>query len=145
MEDKQKEEEKINSNQYIQLNINYLFYNKENLVNKNEDLICPICMYVLKNTISCSDNKTSHSFCKNCIDLYLKEKNKCPICKNNFEYKVKNDIINSLEKLFFKCLFKNEGCKEIISYKEYFNHLGNCKYNNIKYECYIKKYNYIKK
>ena len=117
---------------------NFSVYNNDNLINKNEDLICPICFYILKYPINCSDKNNSHSFCKECIDIYLKEKNKCPICKNNFEYKINNDIINSLEKLMFKCLFKNKGCNEIISYKDYFNHLSNCKYKYIKYECNIK-------
>ena len=124
---------------------NFSVYNNDNLINKNEDLICPICFYILKYPINCSDKNNSHSFCKECIDIYLKESNKCPICKNNFEYKINNDIINSLEKLMFKCLFKNKGCNEIISYKDYFNHLSNCKYKYIKYECNIKKYNYKKK
>ena len=29
----------------------------------------------------------------------------------------------------------------MLSYSEYLNHINNCKYNNIKYECNIKKYN----
>ena len=49
-------------------------YNQKNLIGKEtkEDLICPICLEVLKNPISCSVNKNSHSFCKDCIDKYLK-------------------------------------------------------------------------
>ena len=41
-------------------------YSKENVIEKDniEDLICPICFYILKNPISCSNNKNSHSFCK---------------------------------------------------------------------------------
>ena len=70
--------------------------------------------------------------------------NKCPTCRLNFEYKIKNEIYNSLNKLLFECLFKNKGCKNILSYSQYFNHINNCKYNNIiEYECNIKKYNYL--
>ena len=84
MEDMQKE--KKNENIYIiKLMKNFSVYNNDNLVNKNEDLICPICFYILKYPINCSDKNNSHSFCKECIDIYLKESNKCPICKNNFE------------------------------------------------------------
>ena len=51
-----------------------------------------------------------------------------------------------MNKLSFECIFKKEGCKEILSYSEYLNHINNCKYdNNIEYECNIKKYNYNKK
>ena len=114
--------------------------------NKNvEDLICPICLNILINPINCSDKKNSHSFCKKCINKYLKEKNKCPICKNFFEYKINKEINNLLYNLSFNCLFKNEGCNYIISYVRYFKHINNCKYNNMKYECQIKKYNYKNK
>ncbi len=142
-----KEEDKsfVDKNKYIKLNENYLFYDREDLIENNEDLICPICFSILKNPINCSDNKNSHSFCKECIDKYLIENNKCPVCKNIFEYKINNDINNLLNKLSFKCKFKTKGCNKIISYSEYFHHMQNCKYNNMKYECLVKKYNYQKK
>ena len=70
-------------------------FSKDNVIGKDniEDLICPICFYVLKNPISCSSNKNAHSFCKECIDHYLNENDndKCPICKIKFEYKIKNE------------------------------------------------------
>ena len=125
-----------------------LIYNRENVIEKGniEDLICPICFDILKNPISCSNNKNSHSFCKECITQHLKENNKCPTCKLNFEYKINFKLNNILNKLSFECLFKKEGCKDILSYSEYLNHLNNCKYNNnIEYECNIKTYNYNKK
>ena len=122
------------------------FYDKENLIQKDniEDFTCPICLSVLKNPKSCSDNKNSHSFCEECIEKYKDENNNntCPTCKQIFQNKIKNDIIESLNKLSFNCYFKNKGCNKIISYSDYFNHVNNCEYNNIKYECQIKKYNY---
>ena len=134
-------------NKYIK-RIPKLFYNRDNVIEteKIEDLICPFCFYLSKNPISCSSNKKVHSFCKDCIDQYLKENNKCPTCKLNFEYKINNELNDLLNKLSFECLFKKEGCKDILSYSEYLNHINNCKYdNNIEYECNIKKYNYNKK
>ena len=147
------EEFKAQSNQYDLYFKKYIkkitisVYSKENVIEKDniEDLICPICFNILKNPISCSNKKNSHSFCKECIDEYLKENNKCPICKLNFEYIINNELNNILNKLSFECLYKNEGCKDILSYFGYLNHINKCKYNNIKYECNIKKYNYDKK
>ena len=150
MEDIKEKEDEINDilfNTFIKYNNKILLYNPENIINKKniEDLICPICFNILNNPISCSDKKNSHSFCKECIDTFLKENIKCPICKLTFEYKINYNLKNGLNKLYFKCRFKNEGCKEIISYSEYLNHINNCKYNDRTYECNIKKYNYNKK
>ena len=88
----------LSFNKYIERNLK-VFYNRENVIKKDntEDLICPICFYILKNPISCSNNKNSHSFCKECIDEYLKENNKCPMCKLNFEYKINNELNNILK------------------------------------------------
>ena len=118
--------------------VDILFYNKDDLIGKEniENLIYPICFCLLKNPISCSNNKNAHSFCKKCIDQYLKEKDKCPICKLDFKYKINDELNDSLNKLSFECLFKKKGCKEILSYSEYLNHINNCKYdNNIQYKC----------
>ena len=122
------------------------FYTTDNLIDKDKlgDLICPICFQIFIDPISCSDKINSHSFCKKCIDEFLKEKDNCPICKQNFGYKIKNQIIEELNKLSFHCMFKNEGCIKIISYSDYFNHINNCEFNNEKYECQIRKYNYKK-
>ena len=80
------------------IKFNYIYYfNPDNLIGQEikEELICPICFYILNNPISCSDKNNSHSFCKECIDNYLKENNKCPTCKLKFEYKVNNEIITN--------------------------------------------------
>ena len=123
------------------------FYTIDNLINKDksEDLICPICFQLFINPISCSDRMNSHSFCKRCIDEFLKEKDICPMCKQPFGYKIKNQIIEELNKLTFHCLFKNDGCIKIISYADYFNHINKCEFNNTQYECQIRKYNYKNK
>ena len=126
------------------IKINYISsFDSDILIDKEnkENFICPICFFVLKNPISCSDKKNSHSFCKECINEYLKDHNRCPTCKLNFGYKINNKIINELNNISLKCMFKNEGCNNIMPYTEYLNHINNCKYNNIKYECNIMKYN----
>ena len=145
-ENEEKENISLNENDILfkkfVKNNQILQYNPENLIDKinKEDLICYICFYILNNPISCSDKKNSHSFCKECIDTFLKGNNKCPVCKLTFEYKINNNLKNELNNLSFKCQFKNEGCDEILFYSDYLDHINNCKYNNIKYECNVKKY-----
>ena len=141
-----KNEDDINFDKYIKIK-QIVFYSMDNLIEKEnkEDLMCPICYFVLNNPISCSYKNNSHSFCKDCIDTYLKEKNKCPSCKSIFEYKVNNDIKNELNKLQFHCEFQNKGCDIKLSYSEYLTHINNCKYNNIRCTCNVKKYNFKKK
>ena len=72
------------------------YYDANNIVENNYylDLICPICLNILIKPKSCSTNKVPHSFCKNCIDIHLKNFNNCPICKNIFEYK-NNKMLSS--------------------------------------------------
>ena len=138
----------IDKNKFLIYATNIDYYKRENVIEKKIDisnLICPICYYILKQPRFCSLNNNSHSFCKECIDKYLEKNNNCPICKNNFENKIKNEIEIELHKLEFKCLFFKEGCTQIINYSEYFNHIHKCKYNNLLYKCQIDKYSYIKK
>ena len=138
---------KIEKEKYINC-ISNIYYDRENVIEKDIDisnLICPICYNILKQPRFCSLNNNSHSYCKEFIDKYLKINNKCPICKNNFENKIKNEIENEFDKLEFKCLFYKEGCDEVVKYLEYFNHIHTCKYNNLIYECKIDKYNYLNK
>ena len=137
----------IDKNKYIVPISDFIYYNIDNIVNNDNlfDFQCAICLNILKEPKSCSSNKISHSFCKDCIDIYLKENNKCPLCKNIFEYKTNDEIYKLLNTLQFKCLFNKKGCKEIINYYEYFNHIYECKYKNITYECNILKFNYQNK
>ena len=137
----------IDKNKYKDFNTNIYFYNRDNVIQNDNilDLLCPICYNILKDPKFCSSNKNSHYFCKECIDKYLEQNNNCPICKNNFEYKIKNEFEKLLHKLDFKCLFYNEGCTKIINYLEYYNHINECKYNNLLYKCKIDKYNFSNK
>ena len=101
----------------------------DNLIDQEnvEDFICPICLYILNNPISCSNKKNSHSFCENCIDKYLEENDNCPTCKLKFRYKIKEELNNTLNKLNFICEYKKEGCNKIIPYSDYLTHINNCK------------------
>ena len=154
MEDLKETEKNINPNilgqdfkLYFKSIAQINYYDQNNLINKEnvEDLLCPICFYIYNSPESCSDKNNSHTFCKDYINNYLKDKNNSPICKLNFEHKIKKEIYNKLDKCQFQCAYKNEGCEEKIFYNEYLNHVNNCKYMIERYECNIQKYNYNKK
>ena len=139
----------IDKSEYIISSTNFDTYNTDNVIKVDElyDLLCPICLNILKDPISCSSNKNSHSFCKKCIDKYLKQYNNCPTCKGNFGYIENKEIEQKLSKLLFKCVFYEEGCKTLITYLNYFKHINECKYRtkDILYECQVEKYNYLTK
>ena len=139
----------IDKNKYIIPVKNNEIYNPDDIINKDNlfDLICPICLNIIKNPISCSSNINSHSFCKQCIDIYLEEHNNCPTCKNNFEYKTNEEIEKKLKELFFRCAYFKEGCQKMINYSEYFKHINECEFKNDNnlYECFVNRYNYTDK
>jgi hypothetical protein len=135
----------INKNQFI-IPVKDDYYDRNNLINQENiyDLICPICLNILNNPKSCCSQNTSHSFCKKCIDTYLKENNTCPICKNQFNYKTNYKVESKLINTKFKCKYNSDGCKTILNYYQYFKHINECKFKNknFQYECQIEKYNY---
>ena len=132
----------IDKKKYIIPTLDINLYHQESLIeNINLDLICPICLNILKDPKSCSSNKITHYFCKNCIDTYLSINNKCPICKNIFQYKDNLEIKILLNNLSFKCLFQKEGCNQFLQYSNYITHINNCNYQNINYECQVEKLN----
>ena len=134
-------------NKYIVPAFSINIYNKDNVLEDFDisDLICPICYNIYNIPKSCSSNKNSHSFCKECIDKFLQEQEICPICKQYFEYHDNKNLQKKLNKLKFKCYYHERGCKRIINYPDYLNHIKVCKYKNIIYKCEVEKYNINKK
>ena len=119
------------------------FYNPDNVVKGTksvENLICPICLDILKNPISCNSTKKSHSFCEECINKSLENDNKCPLCRQEFLFGTNKKIEKLLQKLKFKCLYYEEGCPKILDYSIYFKHIDKCGFRDLLYECQIEKY-----
>ena len=134
----------INKTKYINPVSNILYFNIDDLVEskKNIDILsCPICLNILKDPVSCNSTEKSHSFYKRCILKSLKTNDKCPICKQNFEFRTNNKLKLLLQKLKFKCKYAEEGCHRILDYPYYFIHLDKCKFKEILYECQVEKYN----
>ena len=136
---------KIDKSKYILPSSNILDYNVNDVVEGKEYidiLICPICYNILKDPISCNFTEKSHSFCRNCIIQCLKLNNKCPMCKQTFEFATNKKIKELLPKLKFKCKYAEEGCQRILDYSYYFFHLEKCEFKENLYICQVKKYNY---
>jgi hypothetical protein len=61
--------------------------------NKNiENLICPICLNILKNLIKCNSTKKSHSFYEECFNKNLEKRDKCPLCRQEFEFGINKKV-----------------------------------------------------
>ena len=124
------------------------FYNPDNVVEgkKNiENLICPIYLDILKNPVSCNSTKKSHSFCEECINKSLEDNDKCPLCRQEFEFGINKKVEKLLQKLKFKCIYADEGCPKILDYSIYFKHIDKCGFRDLLYECQIEKYYYSEK
>ena len=124
------------------------FYNPDNIVkgNKNiENLICPICLDILKNPVSCNSTKKSHSFCEECINKSLEDNDKCPLCRQEFEFGINKKVEKLLQKLKFKCIYADEGCPKILDYSIYFKLIDKCGFRDLSYECQIEKYSFSEK
>ena len=108
---------------------NVIGYNNDDL--SLSDLICNICFNILNNPKCCSSKAHSHFFCKKCIDEFMEksQSQNCPVCRQHFENINNNNIKELLYKLNFKCLYNDQGCKEIISYLNYSEHLKVCRYS----------------
>ena len=125
-----------------------VYYDRNYAIEKNniDNLICPICYNILKNPICCSANEKSHSFCQDCIDLFIQSNHKeCPICRQNFEYKTNDKIKDELSKISFQCIYNNEGCHKILPYNNYLKHIYICKFSNYLHICNVQKFNYKKR
>ena len=139
---------KIDKAKYIRPFSPKKFYNPDNVVEGNKsigNLICPICLDILKNPISCNSTKKSHSFCEECINKSLENSDKCPLCRQEFEGGINKKIEKLLEKLKFKCIYADEGCPKILDYSIYFKHIDKCGFRDLLYECQIEKYFYSEK
>ena len=124
------------------------YYNPDNVVKGNkkiENLICPICLNILINPISCNSTKKSHSFCEECINKSLENSDKCPLFRQVFEFGINQKVKKLLQKLKFKCIYAEEVCPKILDYSIYFKHIDKCGFRNLLYECQIEKYFYSEK
>ena len=104
------------------------------------DCTCSICQNIFLKPVMCK-NCENH-FCFACIDEWIKDHpGACPFCKN-FEKKKSSIILNNiLDKLKVTCLFKDNGCKEVLCYDALLKHESKCVFNTRKETKYEKLLN----
>ena len=81
---------------------NTILDSKYNFFGPNEDLYdfeikCAICLGRV--SAACRPNKCFHIFCGPCLNKWLTLSHKCPICRSNFESKIKVNYSESWVKL----------------------------------------------
>ena len=115
---------------------------KDKIINLFTQFIqCKICMNILNDPIDCIC--CNQTFCRSCIQNYIKTNNKCPyqdfFSKNNQKKKsilenLKPSSINFsrfIQSLKFCCKNKKNGCNEALSIEEISKHDKVCKYKKI--------------
>jgi len=115
---------------------------KDKIINLFTQFIqCKICMNILNDPIDCIC--CNQTFCRSCIQNYIKTNNKCPyqdfFNKNNQKKKsilenLKPSSINFsrfIQSLKFCCKNKKNGCNEALSIEEISEHDKVCKYKKI--------------
>ena len=60
----------------------FYFYNNNKISNYKENDICSICLNKIK--YKTGINSCNHYFCFTCIYKWTNEKNKCPLCRKNY-------------------------------------------------------------
>ncbi|CAF3592543.1 unnamed protein product [Rotaria sp. Silwood1] len=77
-----------------------------------ENVICPICYYILWKPIACGSCK--NLLCRKCSD---KNSNLCPFCRVTFqEQSPESNILSLLYNLRIRCYNSSNGCTDIVSY-----------------------------
>ena len=97
-------------------------YDYEFVSNPPDELICPICLSVLRdpNLTSCCGNH----FCQPCISRIKNEKNPCPLCQEH-DYTVMLDkfFLRRVKGLIIKCPGNSLGCEWVGELRSIERHL----------------------
>ena len=110
-------------------------YNSSLLSNQtliSDDYICSICHGIIKDAVSLI---CGHTYGNKCINNWIKNKNKCPICRL---YINKNEILKctllnlKINGLDIKCKYNNNGCNFIGTFNNINNHEVDCDYRKVE-------------
>jgi hypothetical protein len=91
---------------------------------------CKICENLVVDARDCSICQDLY-----CNDCSRKVKEECKTCRNGKTLKPLSKREREILKDFqIRCVFKDKGCKDIIGYGDYIEHIYNCPSNQIKIE-----------
>ena len=98
------------------------------------EFICPICDRLVFDPVICKENQCI--YCHKCIKKWIDKFGTNAACKSCKKIFIRDNIPklikNVLNKIKLKCYNSNEGCKEIISYESFINHLNSCQFSLFK-------------
>lgn len=98
--------------------------------NISDEFICAICTGVLDNpqTTHCD-----HLFCDRCINDWLRLHPTCPIDRLHLRpcmlRPAPRAIRNLLSRLKLRCLFYEDGCRELVTLEHHSSHVESCKFD----------------
>ena len=125
-----------------------IFKDLNNIQNLLKNVIqCKICMNILIDPVDCL--YCNQTFCKDCINNYLKTNKNCPfdnfVKQKNDENNIKieknseknlkpssNNINKLIDSLRLYCSYKNNGCNMELCLKEINEHEEKCRFKNRK-------------
>ena len=74
---------------------NYIYPKADSIIYKEEKLVrCPICLG--ESLYPARPNSCRHIFCLYCIDKWMKQVSKCPMCKRKISCLIKVDLNEAL-------------------------------------------------
>jgi len=97
----------------------------------SEELVCSICLDIVWEPISCK--VCTSPFGSKCLNNWFKYNKKCP---KQCEYEPAEFSLllkRLVNKIQFYCLYKTDGCQEVINYDNFYKHINSCPY--AEYRC----------
>ena len=86
--------------------------------------ICVVCTGVVLDPTECSGCESL--YCRGCLN---RKDMACPKrCGGSSYQKVNRFIMNTLNKMEFKCQFSGKGCDRVVKYEEYSKHVQSCEH-----------------
>ena len=106
--------------------------------NIDEELRCQICFGVLQDPLQAVE--CEHTFCRVCINEWLKNSPSCPVDRNQLRanqlQQIPRIVRNLINHLQIYCDFKVKGCEQVVMLEELESHKLRCSFNpEIPIEC----------